>query len=254
MPRTARIQSQTQIYHIILRGINRQDIFFDEEDRLKYLGILREYKAVCGFELYSYCLMDNHIHLLLKVGDEPLETVVKRISCKFVYWYNLKYQRTGPLYQGRFRSEPVEDDAYFLTVLRYILQNPVKARISAKPESYRWSSYSCYNGWPDGLTDTAFAMGMFSGRSALLSFLNEKNNDSVLDISPAQSTGLTDEEAASVMAAVCGCGDASAFQQLPRAKQTDALRHLSGRGLSLRQISRLTGWSTTSALRSLHGE
>lgn len=254
MPRTARVHSETQIYHIILRGINRQDIFFDEEDRLKYLSILRECKVKCGYELYAYCLMDNHIHLLLKAGGEPLELVIKRISCKFVYWYNLKYQRTGPLYQGRFRSEPVEDDAYFLTVLRYILQNPVKAGLSAKPESYRWSSYSCYSGWPDGLTDTAFAMRMFSGRNALLTFLNETNDSGLPDSAPTPRKGLTDEEAATIMTALCGCGEASAFQKLHRAKQQDSIRQMSEKGLSLRQISRLTGYSHTTIARSMRRE
>ncbi len=112
MPRTARKRSESGIYHIILRGINRQAIFNDDEDRKKFKDTLRRYKEVCEFYLYGYCFMGNHLHLLLSVGHEPLEQIMRRI---------------GNLFQDRFKSEPVESDAYLLTVLRYIHLNPVKA-------------------------------------------------------------------------------------------------------------------------------
>ena len=111
----------------MLRGINQQDIFEDEDDYLRFLAIIRECKDISKFELYAYCLMTNHVHLLLKTGEEPLELIFKRIGSRYVYWYNLKYQRIGHLFQDRYKSEAVEDDAYFLTVLRYIMQNPMKA-------------------------------------------------------------------------------------------------------------------------------
>lgn len=249
MPRTARQKSETGIYHIVLRGINRQDIFYDDEDRRKYLSILTECRHICAFELYAYCLMDNHIHLLMKVGSAPLETIFKRIGCRFVYWYNLKYQRTGPLFQGRFYSEPVEDDAYFLAVLRYIHQNPVKAGLSAEPGGYRWSSYFSYAGWPDGLTDTSFATKMFLSRDALIAYLHQEGSDLVPDAAPVPRTGLTDEEASAVLAEVCGAANASGFQNLRRPLQEAYIRELTARGLTLRQVARLTGIPGTSIRR-----
>ena len=129
MPRQARKKSNSGIYHIILRGVNRQQIFEDNEDYYKFLQVVEESKAISGFELFAYCLMSNHIHLLLKEIQEPIEQIMKRITTRFVYWYNIKYQRSGHLFQDRYKSEPVEDDAYFLTVIRYIHQNPVKAEI-----------------------------------------------------------------------------------------------------------------------------
>ena len=84
MPRSARKQSSTGIYHVMLRGINQQDIFKDEEDYLRFLSVVKECKEVCGFELYAYCLMTNHVHLLIKVGKEPLELIFKRIGCRYV--------------------------------------------------------------------------------------------------------------------------------------------------------------------------
>ena len=136
MPRHARKRAESGIYHVILCGINQQQIFEEEEDNLKFLQILKECKELCGFRLLAYCLMGNHVHLLLKEGTEPLEQVFKRIGGRFVYWYNVKYQRVGHLFQDRFKSEPVDSDAYLLTVIRYIHQNPVKAGLCERPEDY----------------------------------------------------------------------------------------------------------------------
>ena len=142
MPRQARKKSNSGIYHIILRGINRQQIFEDSEDYNKFLRVLEECKAISEFDIFAYCLMSNHIHLLLQENKEPIELVMKRIATRFVYWYNIKYQRLGHLFQDRFKSEPVENDEYFLTVVRYIHQNPVKAGICKKPQDYNYSSYN----------------------------------------------------------------------------------------------------------------
>ena len=116
MPRQARRQSESGIYHIMLRGINQQQIFEDEEDNQKFVEVLKDCKLISGFKVYAYCLMGNHIHLLLKAENENLEQIFKRIGARYVYWYNWKYRRRGHLFQDRFKSEPVEDDAYFLQI------------------------------------------------------------------------------------------------------------------------------------------
>ena len=160
MPRAARKRSATDIYHVMLRGINRNAIFQDDEDHRRFLRTLSDCKQVSGFRLYAWCLMPNHIHLLVHVQKEPLELIIKRIGSRFVWWYNMKYERVGHLFQDRYRSEPVEDDTYFLTVLRYIMQNPVKAGLADAPGGWPWSSYIHYNGGEDFITDTAFADGL----------------------------------------------------------------------------------------------
>lgn len=99
MPRRARMKSESGIYHIMLRGINRQQIFEDEEDFQKYLDVLKDCKAVSEFKLFAYCLMGNHIHLLIKPENEPLDLIFKRIGSRFVYWYNWKYHRSGHLFK-----------------------------------------------------------------------------------------------------------------------------------------------------------
>ena len=141
MPRQVRRKSESGIYHIMLRGINQQQIFEDSEDYEKFLQILKDCKAVSEYKLFAYCLMGNHIHLLIQEDKEPIEQVIKRLATRFVYWYNIKYQRVGHLFQDRFKSEPVEDDAYFMTVIRYIHQNPVKAGLCKNVREYEYSSY-----------------------------------------------------------------------------------------------------------------
>ena len=128
----------------MLRGINQQQIFEETEDYIKFLEILKDCKAICEFKLFAYCLMGNHIHLLIQEGTESLEQVFKRLCGRFVYWYNIKYRRVGHLFQDRFKSEPVDRDDYFFTVLRYIHQNPTKAGLCKRVEDYAYSSYMEY--------------------------------------------------------------------------------------------------------------
>jgi REP element-mobilizing transposase RayT len=127
--RKSREKSSSGIYHIILRGINRQSIFEDDEDRLTLLASLKRYKEISQCRIFAYCLMDNHVHILLQEIKEPIGMIIQRISSSYVMWYNRKHERCGHLFQERFKSEAVETDSYFLTVLRYIHQNPIKAKI-----------------------------------------------------------------------------------------------------------------------------
>lgn len=137
MPRKARKKSSLCIDHVILRGVNQQIIFEDEYDYQQFIDILRYYKdeGKCSFKLYAYCLMDNHVHLLLEHTTVSLDEIMKRIEIKFVKWYNKRYRRIGHLFQERYKSEPVEDIEYLKIVFRYIHQNPLHAGIERYLES-----------------------------------------------------------------------------------------------------------------------
>jgi len=112
---------------------------------MSFLEVLKECKTLSGYKIYGYCFIGNHIHLILKIEKEDLGKIFKRIGARYVYYYNWKYKRSGHLFQGRFKSEPIDDDSYLLTVLRYIHNNPVKAGLSKSAEKYRWSSYNEYS-------------------------------------------------------------------------------------------------------------
>lgn len=248
MPRTERKKSASGIYHVMLRGINHQQLFEDEEDYLRFLSVLKECKEVSKYRLCAYCLMGNHVHLLLQEGKEPLDLIFKRIGSRFVYWYNLKYQRVGHLFQDRYKSEPVETDAYFLTALRYILQNPMKAGLEERPGTYRWSSYAAYAGKPDRLTDPEMAIGMLGGQEQLLAYLSERNEDHLLDIAERKQR-LTDEQAKAIMKRMSGCESVSAFQGLTAKQQKEVLTKMLQNGVSVRQAARMTGMSKTTVAR-----
>ena len=241
MPRHARKRAESGIYHVILCGINQQQIFEEEEDNLKFLQILKECKELCGFRLLAYCLMGNHVHLLLKEGTEPLEQVFKRIGGRFVYWYNVKYQRVGHLFQDRFKSEPVDSDAYLLTVIRYIHQNPVKAGLCERPEDYPYSSWKEYLSQPE-LADVAFTETLID-REELLAFHKKLGNENCLDVADKPRIRITDEQAREAVKKLAGCDNVAEFQKLMPINSDKAILKLRDQHLSLRQISRLTGVS-----------
>lgn len=241
MPRQARKKSETGIYHIMLRGINQQQIFEDSEDFSKFLQVLKDCKAISEFEIYAYCLMGNHIHLLIQEIKEPIEQIMKRIATRFVYWYNIKYQRVGHLFQDRFKSEPVEDDAYFLAVLRYIHQNPIKAGICKKPQDYQHSSY---NEFLDisYLINRDFVFDMID-KEQFIVFNNEKTFDKCLDIEDNPLIKVTDEQAQRIIEKYSKCKNVAEFQNLDIKSRDKYLKKFKENGLSIRQISRLTGVS-----------
>lgn len=238
MPRQARRKSESGIYHVMLRGINKQVIFEDEEDSLKFLETLKNYKAISGYKIFAYCLMSNHIHLLLKVEKENLDLIIKRIASSYVYWYNWKYHRSGHLFQDRFKSEPVEDDVYFLTVIRYIHQNPIKAGLSKSIDEYKFSSYNEYINKPF-MVDIDFCLGIVD-KEQFVEFNNEYNQDICLEIEE-DNFRLTDDEAREVIRKISKCKTIIEFQNLSLDKRDKYLKALRNQGLSIRQISRLTG-------------
>ena len=238
MPRQARRKSESGIYHIMLRGINKQVIFEDEEDNFKFLETLKKYKAISGYKIFAYCLMSNHVHLLLKVEKEDIDLIIKRIASSYVYWYNWKYKRNGHLFQDRFKSEPVENDSYFLTVVRYIHQNPLKAGVCKSIDGYNFSSYNEYVKKAD-LVDTDFCLGIID-KEQFLDFNNEYNEDVCLEIEK-DNFRLTDDEAREIIFKISKCRTITQFQNLNIDKRDKCLKLLRVNGLSIRQISRLTG-------------
>ncbi|MCQ2110614.1 MAG: transposase [Bacteroidaceae bacterium] len=151
MSRKSRRKASTGIYHIMLRGINKQDIFEEERDYLQLIQTLRDVKLTRqkdgtvtqdGCVFYAWVLMSNHVHLLVKEGTKSIGEIVKSIASGYVFYYNHRYGRVGHLFQDRFRSEPCEDEEYFFTLFRYINQNPLKAGVVNKVSDYPWCSWT----------------------------------------------------------------------------------------------------------------
>jgi len=145
MPTCGRIIYDGAVCHIIQRGNNKQKIFRDDADYKKFLSLFDEYRDRFAFELYNYCLMANHLHLLLKIfKKEDLSKLMQGIFQSYRFYFKDKYQYAGYLYQGRYISKLVEADSYLLDCARYIERNPLRAKIVEDILQYRWSSYPFY--------------------------------------------------------------------------------------------------------------
>lgn len=129
------------IYHLMHRGVRRTEIFSDETDYQVFLEILKVSLDKYQCKIHAYCMMTNHIHLLLETSEDEIGRFMKCLSERYAMYFNHKYQYRGHLFESRYKSCLVKEDSYFLQTSRYIHLNPVKARIVVKPEDYRWSSY-----------------------------------------------------------------------------------------------------------------
>ncbi|WP_102344779.1 REP-associated tyrosine transposase [Bacillus sp. Marseille-P3661] len=252
MPRKARLKSGSGVYHVILRGANRQEIFHDDEDCMQFLNTLERYKNETELKVYGWCLMSNHVHLLLREGNEELSKTMKRIGVSFVRYYNWKYGVIGHLFQDRFKSESVETREYLLTVVRYIHQNPLKAGIVKKVNEWRWSSchgYYSKSYYPMGLLDYNFILQFFSSdpliaKERFKEFNERNNNDECLEERTIIKRRLTDEEAREKIKEVLGDNEITQVKSLPKLQRNELLRRVKGiNGLSQRQTARILGVS-----------
>ena len=227
----------------MLRGINRQNIFEDDDDRYGFLKILATVKKTSGFKLLCYCLMDNHVHLLLLTGEEPLGQVLKRIAVRYALRFNAKYERNGHLFQDRYKSEPILQESYLLAAVRYICQNPLKARLCKAPQDYIWSSTQEYLKISNGCTDTEMVLSTFSHTipaqvDAFAEFVQGITDESFLDY---DSGRRKDSELKTLLHDMCDCDSASDFQTLDTVKRDIYLHRFKKDGFSMRQIARITG-------------
>jgi putative transposase len=129
-------------YHIINRGVERRDVFLEKEDFEKFLGICEEYSKIFNFEIFSFCLMKNHYHLLIKTTNNNISNIMKHINMRYTIYFNKKYKRVGPLWQGRFKSFYIADGNYLASLIKYIEFNPVKANITQKIGEYPYAMSS----------------------------------------------------------------------------------------------------------------
>lgn len=142
MPRRPRLHLPGIPQHIVQRGNNRQPIFFCDDDRRRFLEWLGEYARESGTELHAYCLMSNHVHLLLTAASaEALSELMQAVGRRYVLYVNRRHERSGGLWQGRYHASHVQSERYLLACMRYVELNPVRAGLVASPEAHRWSSY-----------------------------------------------------------------------------------------------------------------
>ena len=198
---------------------------------------------LCTF--YAYCLMSNHVHLLLRVNQEDIGSTIKHLTVMYAMYYNQKYSRSGHVFQDRFKSEPVNDMAYFVTLLRYIHQNPTKAGIVSKVGDYDWSSWKEYTG------EVPAALGLCAMNAILkrMSFDDLKElveaplEDDVqcLDLDESVKISVGDREIRQYLLESYGITDSIKVQEMDQEKRNEIIACCLERGAGMRQLSRLTG-------------
>ncbi|MBP1924324.1 REP element-mobilizing transposase RayT [Sedimentibacter acidaminivorans] len=163
MGRKPRIQFEGGVYHIVQRGNNKEYIFKNDDVKKQLLNIIVESKEIMRFEIYGFVIMDNHYHIVIRSHEVPISQIMHRIDLKFSKYYNCTYNKSGHVFQDRYKGILVKDDKYLLSLIRYVHQNPVKAKMCKKVSDYYWSSDSYYRkNIQDKIVDIDFVLCMFS--------------------------------------------------------------------------------------------
>lgn len=267
MARKPRATASTGIYHVILRGINKQDIFLEKDDFRTMLRSMQEAQKrntdddspnaqpAQNCTYYAYCILHNHVHILLKEGELSVSEVMKRIQNRFVRIYNDRYERVGHLFQDRFLSEPVDNVEYFFQLIRYIHRNPVKAMEAQRPEDYPYSSWREYLGWITGsdpmihLCNTDSVVRRF-GKRDIVEWVNMDVDDKCMDMDSV-AYHVSDSTAWEILQDESQTANVEEFKQLSSDKQLYYISLALAQGISLRQASRLSSLSYSVLWRKL---
>ena len=240
--RAKRDLSSVDLYHVVARGTGRQIIFEDDDDRKTFLRILRHALEESKSELYAWCLMSNHVHLLVHAPIDRIALFMKDLCGTYAQYFNKKTGRTGHLFQERYKSEAIDSDDYLMAVIRYIHNNPVKSGM-ATVDSYAWSSYSEYVGAPI-LCSTGFVSSLFSGVDDFAQFhAATPENETILDIphSRTRTRAMPDALALKRARLAIGAQRLASIKELLPQERDEAILALRAAGLSIRQTERLTG-------------
>ena len=246
MPMAKRTRCESEIYHLIARGVGRMNIFEDDDDRAEFLRILGAALRTARLEALAWCLMSNHVHLLVHGPLDQISGAMRGALSSYARFFNLKHGHVGHLFQGRYTSIPVIDDAQLLETVRYIHQNPQAAGICGCRE-YPWSSYEAYAKGARAQTPTGLpcvtgpVLGMLGGARGFAKF-----HETEAELDPGQcrkaAAVLLSEAAAKARAEeLLGARRLSGLPSLGKAERDEGLCLLKEAGLSVRQIERITG-------------
>ena len=166
MTRPLRIEYSGAVYHITSRGNEKKAVFKDDQDRINFLNTLQHVNKRYNWLCHAYCLMTNHYHLLIETPDGNLSLGMRQLNGVYTQLFNKRHQRTGHLFQGRFKGILIQKDSHLLEVCRYVVLNPLRARIGESPKEWKWSSYNAFAGKakPHPSLTTDWVLGQFSGK------------------------------------------------------------------------------------------
>ena len=238
--RIGRIYSNADVFHVMLRGIGHMNLFFDDNDNSKFLRTLIRYTEELNVPVFAYCLMNNHVHLLIGARTDVMGLLLKKTEVSYAFYFNSRYDHVGHLFQNRYKSEPIDNKQYFTAALRYILFNPAAAGLGDW-KSYRWSSAPAYlYNINDGLTACESTWDLIGGTEQLDEAMVPENEISLAEPASMPKRN-SDEDVISMICSIAGLANPLALQKLELKKRNKILCEIKAAGASIRQIERVTG-------------
>ena len=236
MPRSPRLASESGLYHVTMRGNAKADIFEGDAHRQHFTDLLSRYRDECHYVLLAWCLMDNHVHLVIDANDIDLSAALQKLATAYAVYYNREEDRVGHIFQSPFRSKPIDYEEQLVNTVRYVHQNPERAGICAAKD-YKWSSYEEYAGKP-WIVDTSMVMGIVNSAHELLNGVADPA--CVVRTSPRRAS-LCDADAQAMLAERLGIRSCVAIGSLPKRERNKMIQEASSLGLPVAQMARLFG-------------
>jgi REP-associated tyrosine transposase len=183
MPRSRRPEVAGGIHHVTARGNGRRIVFRDDADRIVFLRFVREVVGRCDWSCLTYCLMDNHFHLLVMTNEPTLAVGMQRLNGRYAQHFNARHGQSGHLWQGRYHSELIEREPHLLEAFRYIALNPVRSGLCKSPEAWPWSAHRAVAGLePAAFVAVPQTLGYFAsyggnGRDRYRAFIDSALDD-----------------------------------------------------------------------------
>ena len=247
MPRGPRKLSELGFYHIIMKGAGNQVIFEDDADYEAFLQVLRRAREKYSVSVLAWCLMSNHVHLLVDDSKGELSSFAHLVTTTYARHFNDRWGHVGHVFSLRFTSVAVQSDEQLLVTMRYIICNPSKAGLS-EPGAYRWSSYSEYLGTPD-ISETGLILEMVGGVPGFCRFIDDPE---AAPYYPRTSVRVPDEDAIEASAAAIWPESLDSLKTMEPQRRATHLHRLAEAGLSLKQIGRLTGLGRYVIEKAIH--
>lgn len=244
MPRLKREISISKVYHVIIRGINMQDIFLDKQDFLKFIKEVERTKEKYKYEIYAYSLMTNHVHFVIYDKNENMSIAMQSLNVSYSLYFNKKYERTGHLFENRFKSKAVESEEYLKSLVRYIHKNPENAGL----KKYEWTSYYEYL-YKEKLINKEIVLKTFGENesNAINNFKYFHQNYSKYqdyDKGYELLTRITDEEAIEMIKSIIVEENLLKIQKYDKEEKEKAvMKILKIEGITKEQMSRIIGIS-----------
>ena len=249
MPHTQRKRSETGFYHVVSKGDGGQVIFESNNDRTRYLEELESAAADYGVEVHAYCLMDNHVHLLVRDAKGSLSGFMKQLDENYARYFAWRSGRVGHVFQGRFWSEPIDCDEYFLSAMRYIHMNPEPPGI-CKARDYPWSSYRAYVG-EKSFTTTELGLSLLGGKDRFEAFHEQGASSTRPFKSSALSNHLTHDELVAIAVSTIGRDELNNLRGMAPVSRIPYLQKLRTIGMTCSEITRITGLGRSTVQRAL---